>query len=106
MVLGLLIMGVAIAQMLMVGTTIMPRRDSSTLITGGIFRLSRNPIYLADTVLLAGFYLHWDALLALPLVPFFIAIIQRRFIAEEEARLERDYGGIFTDYMQTTRRWI
>ena len=46
LVLGLLLMIIAVLQMLMVRTAIMPRQEASTLVTGGIFRLSRNPIYL------------------------------------------------------------
>jgi protein-S-isoprenylcysteine O-methyltransferase Ste14 len=104
--LGLVLIVTAVLQMMLVRTTVMPRRESSSLITGGVFRLSRNPIYLGDALLLAGLMMNWDAWLALPLVPLFMRVIHRRFIVEEEARLTRDYGEIYTDYQNTTGRWL
>lgn len=106
LLLGLLWMIIAVLQLLMVRTAIMPRQEASTLVTGGIFRLSRNPIYLGDVLFLAGLLLHWGALIALPLVPVFMVVLYHRFIAEEEERLTRDYGDIYTKYQSTTRRWI
>lgn len=105
-VLGLLLMAIAVAQMLIARTTIIPRRDADCLITGGIFRLSRNPIYLGDALLLAGLYIYWHATLALPLVIAFAWTIQRRFIEGEEERLAAIYGEIYEAYRMRTRRWI
>ncbi|MCB2094773.1 MAG: isoprenylcysteine carboxylmethyltransferase family protein [Rhodobacteraceae bacterium] len=106
LVLGLLLMVLAALQMLMVRTAIMPRQEASTLITGGVFRLSRNPIYLGDVLFLTGLLVNWGALISLPLVPVFMMVLYHRFIAEEEERLTRDYGEIYTGYQSTTRRWI
>lgn len=103
---GILVMLFAIVQMTSLGTTVIPRRDPNALVTNGIFRLSRNPIYLADALILMGLILRWDAVLALPLVAAFIAVIQRRFIVDEEARLRAGFGAEFDAYMGRTRRWI
>lgn len=103
---GLGLMLVAAAQMALARTTVIPHRDPSALVMGGVFGLSRNPIYLADALVLTGLYLHWDALLALPLVAVFMAIITRRFIRPEEARLAAMFGEIYDDYRARTRRWI
>ncbi len=105
-VVGLLLMLVAVVQMALARTTVIPRRDPSALVMGGVFGLSRNPIYLADALVLTGLYLHWDALVALPLVAVFMAIITRRFIRPEEARLEAMFGEVYDDYRARTRRWI
>jgi protein-S-isoprenylcysteine O-methyltransferase Ste14 len=67
-------------------TTIIPRRNPSALVTGGLFAWSRNPIYLADALILLGAILWLDAVLALPLVAGFVWLIQTRFIRDEEAR--------------------
>jgi protein-S-isoprenylcysteine O-methyltransferase Ste14 len=104
--LGLALMALAVIQMMMARTTIIPRRDPAALVTGGIFRLSRNPIYLGDALLLAGLFVYWDALIALPLVAVFLMVIERRFIRAEEARLAEHFGAAFADYAARTRRWI
>src|SRR5690606_7523191 len=49
---GLTLMIVAAGQMLIARTSVIPRRDPDAFVHGGVFRLSRNPIYLADAILL------------------------------------------------------
>lgn len=104
--LALVLMVLAVIQMMIARTTVIPRRDPDALITGGLYRFSRNPIYLADAILLAGLYIAWDALVALPLVAVFMIVIQMRFILEEEERLTRVFGAVFEDYRARTRRWL
>ncbi len=87
-------------------TTVIPGRDPSLLLTNGFFRFSRNPIYLADAVLLAGLCIGWNAWLSLPLVFVFMSLISKRFIQPEEARLAALFGSDFEDYKKRTRRWI
>ncbi|MCX8507961.1 MAG: isoprenylcysteine carboxylmethyltransferase family protein, partial [Rhodobacteraceae bacterium] len=96
----------AALQMVWVRTSVIPGRDPTQLLTGGLFGLSRNPIYLGDALLLAGLSLGWGALLALPLVPLFMALISKRFILPEEARLAALFGQDYEDYKNHTRRWI
>lgn len=103
---GLLLMAVAAAQMLIARTTVIPRRDPDALVRTGVFRFSRNPIYLADAIVLAGLLIAWDALIALPLVAVFVVVIQRRFILDEEARLSRRFGDDYLDYTARVRRWL
>ncbi|WP_413876199.1 methyltransferase family protein [Albidovulum sp.] len=105
-VVALILMVVAAAQMILARTSVIPRRDPDALVQGGIFRFSRNPIYLADAILLAGLLFAWDALVALPLVAIFVVVIQRRFILDEEARLSRRFGDAYLDYMARVRRWL
>lgn len=105
-IVGILVMLVAAGQMLLARTTIIPHRDPSALVMNGMFSLSRNPIYLADALILTGLYLHWDAILALPLVLLFMIVITRRFIRPEEARLESAFGEVYSEYRARTRRWI
>jgi protein-S-isoprenylcysteine O-methyltransferase Ste14 len=87
-------------------TTFVPRRESSSFIQSGIFKRSRNPIYLGDAMVLAGAILYMDAVLALPLVPLFIWIIEKRFIEGEENHLRRTYRAQFAGYENKVRRWI
>lgn len=105
-ILALGLMAGAILQMLWSRTTVIPRRDPARMLTSGLFRFSRNPIYLADATLLAGLYIYWGALFALPLVVAFMMLISKRFIRGEEDRLARQFGAEFDAYKNQTRRWI
>ncbi|MCP3972784.1 MAG: isoprenylcysteine carboxylmethyltransferase family protein [Rhodobacteraceae bacterium] len=103
---GVAVMVLAVAQFRRFRTTIVPRKDPSAMIRAGIYRWSRNPIYLADSLILAGLILWWGALLALPLIPGFVWVIQVRFIRGEEERLAAAFPTEFPSYCQATRRWI
>ncbi|MGO9546816.1 MAG: methyltransferase family protein [Rhodomicrobium sp.] len=87
-------------------TTVKPLQRSSTLVTDGVFRISRNPMYLGMVLILCGVALiegtasPWIAVAALA------AILSRVFIRREETMLEETFGAVFEDYKQSTRRWV
>jgi len=87
-------------------TTIIPHMEANNLITTGIFKRSRNPIYLGDALILAGLTLRWEAPIALLLVPLFMGTITQRFIVPEENRLRVKFRADFARYCQNTRRWV
>ena len=103
---GVLLMALAVFEMRRHRTTVIPHLEADALVTTGIFSRTRNPIYLGDSLVLAGLILYWDAVLALPLVPIFIWVIEKRFIVPEEARLRRKFLAEFARYTQQTRRWL
>ncbi|WP_420542211.1 methyltransferase family protein [Sediminimonas qiaohouensis] len=103
---GVLLMLLAVYEMRQHRTTIMPHREADQMVTSGIFSRSRNPIYLGDVLVLAGVVLTVDAPLALPLIPIFLWIIERRFVIPEENRLRRKFRADFARYCQKTRRWL
>ena len=103
---GLILMLLAVAQMLRQRTTVIPRSQPARLVTGGVFRLCRNPIYLGDALVLAGVILWWDVPLALPVLPLFVLVITRRFILDEEARLRAGFGAGFEEWAAETGRWL
>jgi len=103
---GLLLMCLAAAQMVLRHTTFIPRRDPAALVTGGIFALSRNPIYLGDAIALTGLLLVWNAVLGLWLVPLFMVFITRRYILGEEAMIGAHFGADYDAYRARTRRWL
>ena len=86
-------------------TTIIPHEMPTAIVTSGVYRISRNPIYLGDALILAGLGLRWDSVLALVLVPVFVAVITRRFILPEEARLRARFGAEFDAWAARVRRW-
>jgi protein-S-isoprenylcysteine O-methyltransferase Ste14 len=103
---GLALMGLAALALWRRGTTLVPHREPATLVTDGVFALSRNPIYLGDVLVLTGVILRLDAVLALPLVPLFVWLLRRRFIDGEEARMRAAFGAEFDAYCRRTRRWL
>ncbi|MCF2870253.1 isoprenylcysteine carboxylmethyltransferase family protein [Octadecabacter sp. G9-8] len=103
---GLILMVLAVMEMRRQKTTVIPHLDANNLVQTGIFKRTRNPIYLGDALLLAGFILRWDAPVALPLVPVLLWVFEKRFIIPEEDRLRRKFRQEFHRYTQQTRRWI
>lgn len=103
---GVLLMVLAVTEMRRHRTTIHPHHDSAHLVQSGIFSRSRNPIYVGDVMILAGFILYWDAVLALPLVPVFVWVLERRFVFVEEARLAQRFPVEFATYCEKVRRWV
>lgn len=103
---GLLLMVLAAYELRRQRTTIIPHRVPDRLVQSGIYSRSRNPIYLGDILVLAGLILRFDAVLALPLLPIFTWVIERRFILPEEDRMRRTYRTDFARYERKVRRWV
>lgn len=87
-------------------TSVVPHQMPRRIITTGPFARTRNPIYLGDAMVLAGVVLWWGAWPALALIPLFIALITRRFIAPEEARMKQNFETEFTRFAEKTPRWV
>ena len=87
-------------------TTIRPFQESTALVTEGLFRYSRNPIYAAMLLTLGGLGLLLGSLSPLAVLPVLFWILTARFIRVEEAMLERTFGQQFVDYKRSVRRWL
>ncbi|MEP1426904.1 MAG: methyltransferase [Tateyamaria sp.] len=87
-------------------TTILPHQTPAVLITTGVFARTRNPIYLADVLILTGFILRFDAVASLVLVPIFVWWIERHFIVPDENRMRRSFRADFAAYERKVRRWL
>jgi len=87
-------------------TGVKPFSKSTKLITTGLYRFSRNPIYLGMALALAGAAIKLGSLGAWIPVPLFVWIIQRQFIRNEEIFLTGIYGDEYREYMTKVRRWI
>lgn len=89
-------------------TTINPLapQRSTSLVTGGIYRLTRNPMYLGMAALLLAWatWLWTPAALLGPLV--FILYITRFQIQPEERMLQRLFGDAYVEYASRVRRWL
>jgi protein-S-isoprenylcysteine O-methyltransferase Ste14 len=102
---GAALMAASILQFAKARTTVLPREEARVLITGGVYQLSRNPIYVADALILTGLALRWD-LATLIWVVAFVVVIDQRFIEGEEAGLRAKFGAEFHDWAEKVRRWV
>lgn len=73
-------------------TAIIPYKPASRLVTTGIYRWTRNPMYLGMALLYCAFAILFDSLLALLLLLFVLLVVQTHVIATEEAYLDRTFG--------------
>ncbi len=89
-------------------TTVNPTQPESsrTLVTTGIYKYSRNPMYLGFAWLLLAVAIWLSHALALALVPAFVAYMNRFQIEPEERALKAKFGDEFVGYMQAVHRWI
>ncbi len=104
--LGAVLMVWSIRHMGRAKTTVIPHLKPQHLVTDGPFGFSRNPIYLADALMLTGFILLLGSLVALPVVAGFVVLIEIRFIRAEEARLVEGFAAQYADWSAKTRRWL
>lgn len=103
---GIVLAVLAIVEFRRYRTTVVPHETPSSMVQTGIYKRSRNPIYLGDVLILTGLILRFDAVLSLVLVPVFVWVLERRFVTPEEDRLRRTFRADFARYERKTRRWL
>ena len=89
-------------------TTVNPMKPETTasVVIVGIYRFTRNPMYLGLTFVLVGWAMYLTNLVALLLVPAFVAYMTQFQIKPEERALLAKFGPSFAGYMLAVRRWI
>jgi protein-S-isoprenylcysteine O-methyltransferase Ste14 len=87
-------------------TTLDPRKPATTIVTGGPFRYTRNPLYLSMTLIYGGISALANALLPVLLLPIVLRLMRRGVIEREERYLERKFGDEYIEYKVRTPRWI
>lgn len=87
-------------------TTIVPHRGARTLVVGGPFHLTRNPMYVSLTALYLGATLLSASVWAAVLRPVPLMILQRWVIPMEEHSLATAFGSDYQAYRQRVRRWL
>ena len=108
LILGLIIFISAVRSFREQKTTVNPLKpkQASSLVTSGIFRFSRNPMYLGMLIILLSISFKFNLLGGIIIsLLFFIFITKFQIYPEEEAMNEL-FGDKFTQYSNTTRRWI
>ena len=79
---------------------------ASALVTSGVYRWSRNPMYVGLTSLLLAWavWLSAPAVLLGPIV--FVLFITRFQIIPEERMMSAKFGNAYTEYQKSVRRWL
>jgi protein-S-isoprenylcysteine O-methyltransferase Ste14 len=87
-------------------TTVKPFEESSVLITSGVFRISRNPMYLGFVLILIGIAVLGGSLTPYVVVLAFTVLMDKKFVAVEEQMLAEKFGVEWEAYKRNTRRWL
>jgi protein-S-isoprenylcysteine O-methyltransferase Ste14 len=87
-------------------TNIPPWKPSTALVTSGIYRYTRNPMYLGMALAYAGLSVFADSLIALLGLPVALAVMHYGVIAREERYLEQKFGAEYRSYKSAARRWL
>jgi protein-S-isoprenylcysteine O-methyltransferase Ste14 len=87
-------------------TSVKPFEESTVLITDGIFRLSRNPMYLGFAFVLAGVAFILGSLTPWLIIPLFVSMMDLVFIRVEERMLAAKFGQAWLEYKARVRRWL
>lgn len=96
----------AIRTMMRAKTPVNPNAHPEHLVTGGPFGISRNPIYVADTLLLIGLGLVTGITWFIPVALLCAFITQKVAIEREERWLYEKFGKHYRDYTKRVRRWV
>lgn len=106
LILGILINVIADNAFRLAGTTVKPFEKSTLLVTSGLYRFTRNPMYLGFVSVLTGLAILLGSVTPFLIIPLFIILIDRRFITAEERMLAARFGGTWQEYETRTRRWV
>ena len=105
---GLAICMAGVVQFRRAKTTVNPLAPETTtaMVTSGVYRFSRNPMYLGFLFVLTGWAVFFSHALALAILPLFVASMNRFQIIQEERVLVAKFGQQFTDYSHSFRRCV
>jgi protein-S-isoprenylcysteine O-methyltransferase Ste14 len=105
---GLTVMFASMLRFWQMGTTITPfhPEKATRLVVTGMYRYSRNPMYVGVTLVLLAFGIFLDDGLALLVVPLFPMYVNYFQIVPEERILERLFGDEYREYKKRVRRWL
>ena len=87
-------------------TTLDPHGSVKHLVTSGIYRYTRNPIYLGFLLMVIGFPFNSGLIWGFVLAPFYMMTMSRLVIEREEAYLEKKFKSQYTSYISRVRRWL
>lgn len=87
-------------------TTVNPFGEPAVVVREGVYRFSRNPMYLGMLLILVGFGVWLGNILSTLLALVFVGVMTRWYIPREEQLLESLFGEQYRSYRSQVRRWI
>lgn len=106
--LAFLILALSLMSFQQAGTTVDPANpnNASNLVTSGVYKYTRNPMYLAMLLLLIGFVVkQGNPVGLLPVIGFVASMTAWQIIPEEDS-LTETFGQEYLDFKSRVRRWI
>ena len=105
---GLIIIAFAVFKFAKTKTTVDPTKPSKTssLVISGIYRITRNPMYIGMLFLIISFTFYKLSLVGAIVIPSFIFYINKYQIEPEEYEMRKKFGENFEDYCKKVDRWI
>jgi protein-S-isoprenylcysteine O-methyltransferase Ste14 len=96
----------AVREMHRANTAVDIRKPATAIVTSGVFKLSRNPIYLGMVLLCLGIALAINSLWIFASAAPLALVLQKGVIEREEAYLAQKFGAAYLQYKASVRRWI
>ena len=87
-------------------TSVKPLDKTTCLITTGVFKISRHPMYLGFVLILTGIACLTGTATAFVIVILFALFMHLTFIRFEEEKMEETFGEAWLDYKEKVNRWI
>ena len=88
------------------GTPVPPTRPTTAIVTTGIYRFTRNPMYLGMSLVLAGLGVAFDQVWFLLALPVAVLAVTKLAIEREETYLASKFGAAYVAYKSSVRRWF
>jgi len=105
-VVAMALFGYSVARFHAAGTPVPARKPTTALVRTGPYRISRNPIYLAFSILQLGIAIWANSLWLLATLIGAVGLVNRVVIPREERYLKEKFGAEYMDYKATVRRWL
>jgi protein-S-isoprenylcysteine O-methyltransferase Ste14 len=105
-VLALALFAYSVAKFRAAGTPVPARKPTTAIVQTGPYRFSRNPIYLAFSLLQLGIAIWVNSVWLLVTLAGAVALVHYVVIRREEKYLERRFGDQYLDYKASVRRWL
>jgi protein-S-isoprenylcysteine O-methyltransferase Ste14 len=104
--LGLAMAGYAARQFSKAETNIIPLTESTALVKDGMYRYTRNPMYVGMFLFLGGLALLLNSALAWLITISFFFLVRTLFVLREEPLMRETFGQEYDDFCAAVRRWI
>ena len=103
---GFLLAFNSIARFIRAKTGVVPFSESTTLITDGFYKYTRNPMYVGMNSFLLGLLIILNNPINFTFLVIFFFIVRNLFVIKEEVQMEETFGEDYLTYKGKVRRWL